>query len=316
MNQHNNDSLAIGIDMGGTSVKLGVCRGAELLFHADPIDTQKFQGAEGLLEVMSREVLALKSACPAVRAVGVGVPGFTDVNTGMVYHLTNVPGWNNVLLNELMSRATGIPTFAENDANCMAYAEFKHGAGRGATNMIGVTLGTGVGGGLVLNGQLFRGSACGAGEIGQMSIDYQGKPGAYGNTGGLEEYVGNREVTARATVLYHQAGIHKTKAECVPKELAAAALAGDAIALQVWDEFTTQLASSLANCCWLLNPDTIVIGGGIARAGMVLFDPLRRKISAQLHETFSRNLKILPAKFGNEAGIIGSAAVASERVGV
>jgi glucokinase len=308
------DSLAIGIDMGGTSVKLGVCRGAELLFHADPIETQHFKGADELLAVMAKAVLALKTACPGVKAVGVGVPGFTDVNTGMVYHLTNVNGWNNVLLNDIMQRATGLPTFAENDANCMTYAEFKHGAGMGSTNMIGVTLGTGVGGGLVLDGRLFRGSACGAGEIGQMSIDYAGKPGAYGNTGGLEEYVGNRETAARAAALYAKAGIHKTAHDCEPKQLAAAAVAQDPVALQVWDEFTTQLASSLANCCWLLNPDTIVIGGGIARAGDLLFDPLKRKIVGQMHQTFTRDLKILPAKFGNEAGIIGSAAVAQERV--
>ncbi len=313
MTPTDHDSLAIGIDMGGTSVKLGVCHGARLLFHADPIETQNFAGAEALLEVMSREVRALKQACPGVRAVGVGVPGFTDVNTGMVYHLTNVNGWNNVLLNDIMTQATGIPTFAENDANAMAYAEFKHGAGMGATNMIGVTLGTGVGGGLVLNGELFRGSACGAGEIGQMSIDYKGKPGAYGNTGGLEEYVGNREMAARAATLYQQAGILKSSVDCEPHKLTEAAAAQDPVALQVWDEFTTQLASCLANCCWLINPDTIVIGGGIARAGAILFEPLQRKMNAQLHTTFSHGLKVLPAHFGNEAGIIGSAAVALER---
>ncbi len=311
---HSAQPLTIGIDMGGTSVKLGVCRGAELLFHADPIDTQNFTTAADLLAVMSAAVMKLKSACPEVQAVGVGVPGFTNVHTGMVYHLTNVQGWDNVLLNEIMTHATGIPTFAENDANSMAYAEFKHGAGMGATNMIGVTLGTGVGGGLIINGELFRGSTCGAGEIGQMSLDYAGKPGAYGNTGALEEYVGNREMAARAVVLYAAAGQPKTMDHCTPKLLGEAATHQDPVALQVWDEFTTQLASSLANCCWLVNPDTIVIGGGIARAGALLFEPLERKLRAQLHHIFRMNLKIVPAHFGNEAGIIGSAAVARERL--
>ena len=308
------DQLAIGIDMGGTSVKLGVCRGSELLFHADPIPTQNFAGAKELLKAMTKAVLALKNASPEIRAVGVGVPGFTDVHTGMVYHLTNVPGWNNVSLNQIMTKATGIPTFAENDANCMAYAEYKHGAGKGSTNMIGVTLGTGVGGGLVLNGQLFRGSACGAGEIGQMSIDYQGREGAYGNTGSLEVYVGNRELAARGAELYKKARLKRSLEECSPAKLSMAAQAGEAPALQAWDEFTTQLASSLANCCWLLNPDRIVIGGGISKAGSLLFGPLEKKMHAQLHETFKSTLKIVPAHFGNEAGIIGSAAVALERI--
>lgn len=308
------NSLAIGVDLGGTSVKLGVCRGPKLLFHADPIPTQNYDGADRLLEAIQNAILALKDASPDIKAVGVGVPGFTNVNTGMVYHLTNVPGWKNVSLNQRMTEATGIPTFAENDANCMAYAEFKHGAGIGATNMVGVTLGTGVGGGLVINGQLFRGSTCAAGEIGQMSIDYRGKPGAYGNPGGLEEYLGNREVAAHAMELYRKAGLTKTKEACSPANLSAAAKDGDPVALQVWDEFTTRLAAALSDICWLINPDTIVIGGGLAKAGDLILLPLRRKMESQLHEVFTSQLKILPAQFGNEAGIIGSAAVALERV--
>ncbi|MFZ9938022.1 MAG: ROK family protein [Luteolibacter sp.] len=165
----------------------------------------------------------------------------------------------------------------------------------------GVTLGTGVGAGLVLNGQLCSGSFCGAGEIGQMSIHYRGKPGSYGNTGAQEKYLGNREVAARAAALFKAAA------------LSAAARKGDEVALQVWDQFATQLACGLANCIWLLNPDTVVIGGGLSNAGSPLFVPLRKKLKHQLHRTFGHKLKIVRARFGNEAGIIGSAAVALER---
>ena len=306
--------LAIGIDMGGTSVKLGVCRGAELLFQAPPIPTQNFRSAKDLLVAMRETILALQQKLPGIAAVGVGVPGFTDFNTGMVHALTNVPGWENVPLNTLLGKATGHPTFVENDANCMAYAEFKHGAGIGANNMIGVTLGTGVGGGLVLNGQLYRGSFSGAGEIGQMSINYRGRPGSYGNTGAQEEYLGNREVAARAATLFEAAGRKTTDEECSPAALSAAAKKGDEVALQVWDEFATHLACGLANCIWLLNPDTVVIGGGISNAGSQLFVPLKKKLNAQLHKAFRSKLKIVRARFGNDAGIIGSAAVALERL--
>lgn len=306
--------LTIGIDMGGSSVKLGVCRGAELLFQACPIPTQDFRGAKDLLAAMRDAIRALRQKTPGIAAVGVGVPGFTDVNTGMVHALTNVPGWEDVPLNVLLGKAAGLPTFVENDANCMAYAEFRHGAGIGATNMIGVTLGTGVGGGLVLNGKLYRGSFSGAGEIGQMSINYRGKPGSYGNTGAQEEYLGNREVAARAAALFKAAGRKTTADECSPAALSAAAKKGDKVALQVWDEFATRLACGLANCIWLLNPDTVVIGGGIANAGSPLFVPLRRKLNARLHKIFRHRLRIVRARFGNEAGIVGSAAIALERL--
>jgi glucokinase len=305
--------LAIGIDMGGSSVKLGVCRGAELLYQADPIPTHNFRGAKDLLAAMRDAILGLQQTTPGIVAVGMGVPGFTDVNSGMVHALTNVPSWENVPLNTLLSKATGIPTFVENDANCMAYAEFKHGAGVGATNMIGVTLGTGVGGGLVLNGQLYRGTFCGAGEIGQMSIDYRGKLGTYGNIGANEEYLGNRELAAQAAELFEAAGRKMTLDESSPAALSAAAKKGDKVALQVWDDFTTQLSCGLANCIWLLNPDTIVIGGGISNAGSQLLVPLRKKLKAQLHKTFKHRLRVVRARFGNGAGIIGSAAVALER---
>ncbi len=300
--------------MGGTSVKLGVCRGSELQFHANPIQTEEHQGAESLLEAMTQAIFELQRAYPDIRAVGVGVPGFTDVTRGMVHQLTNVPGWKQVPLNSVLTEAVGLPCFVENDANCMAFAEFKYGAGIGSTNMVGVTLGTGVGGGLIINGQLFHGSASVAGEIGQMSIDYRGKDGTYGNTGALEEYLGIREITDRAVELYAASGNPRDQEQCEPEKLAAAATSGDEVARQVWDEFTTKLACGLANCVWLLNPDAIVIGGGIAKAGNLIFDPLRRKLSAQLHESFCTGMKIVSAKFGNEAGIIGSAAVALERV--
>jgi glucokinase len=179
--------------------------------------------------------------------------------------------------------------------------------------MVAVTLGTGVGGGLVINGELFRGSACVAAEIGQMSIDFRGKPGTYGNTGAVEEYLGNAEVAARAMELYRASGREVPIEHCLPVALSAAARTGDPIALQIWDEFTTQLACGLANCIWLLNPDTLVIGGGVARAGSLIFGPLRRKLKGQLHKTFIQSLKIVPARFGNEAGIIGGAAIALER---
>lgn len=306
--------LAIGIDMGGTSLKLGVCEGAEVIFKDEPIMTKDFQGVDATVQEIARRVESLRRRYPAISALGIGVPGFTDVNTGLVHGLTNVPGWNGVYLAKILREATGLPSVAENDANCMGLAELHHGAGRGFKHFIAITLGTGVGGAVFLNGKLFRGANSAAGEIGQMSIDYQGveKTGEYSNPGCLEKYTGNQHIAQRAAQLYTAAALPKTPEKCEPKSLAQAAKEGDQIALQVWDEFTSQLSTGLANCCWLLNPEAVIVGGGIAAAGELVFEPLRRKLYAQLGQAFRENLMVLPAHFGNEAGIIGAAALALE----
>lgn len=308
-------SLAVGIDMGGTTVKYGVLRGREILEECEPLPTPAFKGPKPLLRELSARIAGLQRKHKGIAAIGMGVPGFADITRGYVHELTNVEGWQRVHVAKELTAGTGLPAFVENDANAMCYAEFLHGAGRGAVNMIAITLGTGVGGGLVLNRQLYRGSTYGAGEVGQMGIDYAGRMGEHGNIGALEKYVGNREVTARARELYAKARCRVSPEDCEPRALSAAARRGDPIALQVWDEFTTHLAAGLCASIWLLNPDRIVIGGGVARAGKVLFDPLKRKMQAQLAESFRKGLKIVPAKFGNDAGMIGAAAVALELAG-
>jgi glucokinase len=307
-------SLAIGIDMGGTTVKYGVVRGHEIIEELEPLPTPEFKGPKPLLKELTVRINSLQKKHKRITAVGMGVPGFADITRGYVHELSNVPGWNRVHVSRILTAGTGIPSFVENDANAMCYAEFLHGAGKGSVNMIAVTLGTGVGGGLVFNKELYRGSAYGAGEIGQMSIDYRGAMGEHGNIGALEKYVGNREVAALARELYDKARCRVADEDCKPRALSAAARRGDPVALEVWDQFTTQLAAGLCNCVWLLNPDRIVIGGGIARAGKLLFGPLKTKMYAQLALPFRNKLRIVPAKFGNDAGIIGNAAVATDLV--
>ena len=304
--------LAIGIDMGGTSVKYGVVRGPEILLAGEPIITGDFKGPKALIAEITRRVHQLRGQFPGIEAVGMGVPGFVDVQRGVVHELTNVPGWKEVPVRNLLTESTGLPCFAENDANAMCYAEFAHGAGQGARNMIAITLGTGVGGGLVLDGRLYRGSSFGAGEVGQMSIDWRGKEFVHGNIGALESYTGIGPMGKRAAMLYKKAKIQKTAEEMTPKEIANAVRKKDPVAIQVWDEFTSQLSTGLVNAVWLLNPDRLVIGGGVSKAGKLLFDPLWKKMKQQLADSFIKNLKVVPAHFGNDAGIIGSAAVAME----
>src|SRR5690606_16997909 len=181
-----------------------------------------------------------------------------------------------------LAEATNLPVGVENDANCMTYAEWKRGAGRGLNHLVALTVGTGVGGGVVANGRMIRGAQFGAGEIGQMSIDWQGRRGAYGNLGALEDYVGNNEIAADARQIYADAGIDRPLAECTPAALSKAALLGDEVALKIWDDIAGKLACAIMNCCWLLNPQAVIIGGGVAKAGDLLFNPLTAHLYSQL----------------------------------
>lgn len=308
------DKTSIGIDFGGTSVKLGVCRGDELLVTDEPIPTTQFHGPAALIGEMASRVAKLQKTYPAICAIGVGVPGLVDFDHGFVHELTNVPGWKHVPLKAILGEKTGLPVLVENDANAMTYAEFRHGAARGLKNVIGMTLGTGIGGGLVLDGKMFRGSGFVAGEIGQMSIDYNGKPGHYGNLGALEKYTGNQQIAEHAVLRYSEAGIEKDIAECTPKKIADAAQAGDDIARQIWAEVADWLGTAISSIAWLLNPDAFVIGGGVAQAGDLIFNPLKNKVQSMLSTVVWERLQILPARFSNEAGIIGNAALAADAV--
>ena len=308
------EKTSIGIDFGGTSVKLGVCRGDELLVTDEPIPTAQFHCPAALIGEMAARVARLRQTYPDICAIGVGVPGLVDFDHGFVHELTNVPGWKHVPLKAILGEKTGLPVLVENDANAMTYAEFRHGAARGLRNVIGLTMGTGIGGGLVLDGKMFRGSGFIAGEIGQMSIHYDGRPGHYGNLGALEKYTGNQQIAEHAVMRYAEAGIEKNVADCTPKNIADAAQAGDDIARQIWGEVADWLGTALASIAWLLNPDAFVIGGGVAQAGDLIFTPLKHKVQSMLSTVVWERLQIVPARFSNEAGIIGNAALAADAV--
>jgi len=305
---------AVGVDFGGTFVKLGVCRGGELLEQGESIPTANHPGSDALIHAIAGRVNDMKARFPDIAAVGVGVPGLVDFDRGYVHELTNVPGWHQVPLKTLLGSLTKLPCVVENDANAMCYAEWRYGAGKGLKNVVALTLGTGVGGGLVLNGQMHRGSQFAAGEIGQMSIDHEGVSGHYGNLGALEKYIGNQQIAEHAAKRYTLAGHPKGSSECTPKMLSQWAQEGDEIALQVWAEVADWLGTTLASITWLLNPDAFVIGGGVAQAGELIFNPLRKKVKSMLSTVVWDGLQILPAHYQNEAGIIGNAALAADAV--
>jgi glucokinase len=305
---------AIGIDFGGTTIKSALIEDGNILHRGQIIDTLHTGNSAAIFEALLDRIADLRRIRPETAAIGVGLPGVIDSVHGVVHRLTNVPGWNDVPLCDMLRRRTGLFAAIENDAKSMAYAEWKYGAARNGVNVVCITLGTGVGGGLILNGQLYRGSCLGAGEIGQMSIDFQGRPGNYGNLGALEKYVGNAQIAERAQQLYENAGKLVSIEDCTPEKLDAAAQAGDKIAQQHWLQIGMEIGFALANVVWLLNPDTIVIGGGVAKAGDLIFEPIWNTIRSVTMPTFYENLRIVPAALGNDAGVIGSASVALDKM--
>lgn len=303
---------AVGIDFGGTTVKIGVIEGSKVLDKAPPIATQDYTDAPSLIDDIARTVKSLQQSFPEIAAVGAGMPGFVDFPTGRVHRLTNVEGWVDIQLTRELEKRLGLPATADNDASAMAFAEWKLGAGQGKNHLVALTLGTGVGSGLVIDGRIARGANSVASELGHISINYKGRTGPYGNHGGLEEYIGNNEIVARARELYRDAGQRLSLDDCSPKTLAESANNGDPVALLVWDGIAEKLACALTSTVFLLNPEAIIIGGGVSKAGDLLFKPLKEKLFSQIGKPFREHLEVIPAHFGNEAGMIGAANLALE----
>ena len=300
--------------MGGTTLKAAVVRETEIVQHAEPVSTRECSTPQELINCLAERLRTLRQQYPEARAVGMGLPGFVDHAGGKVDSLTNVPGWYDVPIRQILEDVSGLPASVENDANCMAYAEWRLGAAQGMSDVVCLTLGTGVGAGVVSNGQLLRGAMSAAGEIGQVSIDYRGRIGHYGNRGAVEDYIGNNELMREAQILYAASqGEAQIEME-TPIHLENAAKVGCPVAQTLWDDAARKLATCLLNCHYILNPQAFVIGGGISKAGELLFAPLRRYLQAQIYPPHFAKLQILPAKLGSDAGIIGSARLALDEL--
>lgn len=302
--------LAIGIDFGATTIKTGLVYQRHVIDRAPPLSTQEFDEPDALIEAMVRSVEELREKHPGVAALGVGMPGFIDCDKGWVHSLTNVPQWVSIPLGRILEEKTKLPTVIDNGANCMAIAEWKCGAARGLRDVVFFNIWTGVGGAVIANGRLIRGSRHVAGEIGQTSLDWQGRMGKFKNPGAVEEYLGSAQIAADAREAYAAAGIKKTIQECSIPALITSAHHRDPVAIAQWNAIGSMLAAAVANCCWLLNPEAVVIGGTVTRAGELLFTPLREHLFARLSYPFKDHLMVLPASFDTESGTIGAAALA------
>ncbi len=315
----------IGIDLGGTYIKGGVCDAEDRLRTQDEIETEAERGFEHVLGRMAAlvEQLLDKGKLPReqVRAVGVGAPGPMSHAKGMIYGAPNLPGFVNVPLRDRFSEKIGLPVNLENDANAAAFGEFAAGAGRNVRNMVMLTLGTGIGGGIVLDGQLIRGTYDNAGEIGHTIVAPEGRPCPCGQRGCLERYGSANAVAERLREAIEAGETSRLQAKVAAgerfdaRDVVAAADAGDGLAARIWDETCTCLAIAVVNLQHLLNPELVVFAGGLIKAGARLLQPVQAAFDQRSWKIAPDAPRIAFATLGTDAGTIGAAALARQAAG-
>jgi len=304
----------IGVDLGGTKAQVGVLAGVETLWESR--EASHGQTEDELVEMLVREVTAARDARPDAVAVGLGVPATINQERGEAIAAVNLP-LADLPLRDLISERVGLPVFLDNDGNVAALAEYQYGAARGKPTMVMLTIGTGIGGGLILGGEIFRGATGAGAELGHVVIQADGPPcqGNCPNHGCVESLASGtalgREGLAAAESAPDSA-LGKVLAE--GKEVhglavTEAALAGDETAIGVFDLIGGRLGVACASFANIFEPEVMVIGGGVIAAGDLLLDPARKEVRERALRPMNET-PIVGATLGNDAGMIGAAALA------
>lgn len=270
----------------------------------------------------ARSLLQEAGAVPGdLACVGVSVPGPFDRERGLLLRPPNLPGWGDAPVRRVLSEALGLPVHLENDANAAALAEWRFGAGRGFDHVVYLTMSTGIGGGLILDGRLYRGRADGAGEVGHVPVEWDGEPCACGMRGCLEAYAGGAAWAARLRKLAPSDGrvaaLAGGREHATPEHVVAAAREGDAFALGELSRFNTFLARGIATLIFTLAPEVVILGTIPTAAGDALcLDPVRKLVASHVWPLLGDGVEILPAGLGGEIGDYAGLSVALEGLGV
>lgn len=311
--------LAVGVDLGGTNIKSGVVtsEGEVLSFQSIPTEAEK-----GKQRILDNIELGVRNACESadvelteLACVGIGSPGPLDLNRGMILATPNLP-LKNVHLKAIYERRLGVPVVIENDANAAGYGEAWIGAGRGANCMLMFTLGTGIGGAIVLNGELWHGTDGTGGELGHIVIEYDGELCGCGNRGCLEAYA-----AAPATVKRLTAALDRGERSAIRALLSSGqpatteliytvAKQGDQLCRRIIEETGMYLGVAFASYVNIFNPDIIVLHGGMTGAGKMLLDPIRAEIEQRAFEAPAKRVKLIRSVLKGKAGVIGAAGCA------
>jgi glucokinase len=306
--------VVIGVDLGGTNLRTALVN-----HNGEIVDKVKEPtcASDGHARVVHKLIKNIKAQLNSafrngikIAAVGVGAPGVIHADTGVVVKSPNFPDWNNLPLKKELEDALSLPVSIENDANAAALGEQWRGAGQGIASMILLTLGTGVGGGIILNGRIWPGADGMAGEIGHMTIIPDGRQCGCGNTGCLEMYASSRGI-----VMTYQERSSRSNM-ITSEEIYQAARNGDVLASDVMKEMGRLLGIGIANLINIFNPEMIVIGGGVKDAWPLFIEVVREEIKQRAFEYPAARTQIVPSVLGDDAGMIGAAALAFQKLNV
>jgi glucokinase len=308
----------VGIDVGGTNIVAGTVAedGSEILgVVSEPTISE--QGPDAVVDRIVRLARASmeEAGGKKIAGVGIGSPGPLDTKTGVVLMTPNL-GWTNMPLRDRVARGLGLPATLDNDANCAIFGEWWRGAAQGVQHVVGLTIGTGIGGGIVLDGKIYHGASDVAGEIGHMTIESNGRHCKCGNYGCLEAYASGPAIAVRASEginggaesslpQYVGGDLSKLTAQIVYE----AAHDGDQFALDIVRETAKLLGAGVANILNIFNPEVVVICGGVTLAGDTLFKPLRGEVKQRAFKPAWEACRILPGTLPGTAGVFGAAAV-------
>ena len=306
----------IGVDVGGTNVKIALVDFDGKIVYSNTVPTRAEMGYEAGVNNIKQAIKELMQETSAdaktIEAIGFGLPGQIDYKEGLVKNLPNIPGWVNIPLAKIMEEEFSIPTRLDNDVRCAALGELNFGAGKGCENLICITVGTGIGSGIVLNGKLVRGASNAAGEIGHIKMQMTGGPlCGCGDYGCFEAYASGPAIVTMAKEYISGGKSAKYKEMATdgiitPYLVAQAALQGDAVSIQIFKQMGKIIGTGLASVVNLLNPQKIIIGGGVADAGDILLEPIRQTILDRAMPIQGQSVEIVPAQLANSAGVIGA----------
>ena len=312
------EKYAIGVDLGGTNVKVGIVSQNGKIIKKVSVETKAQGGPEKVIQQIKKgidEVLNKNEL--RIHGIGIGSPGTVSTKKGTVEDPPNLPGWEKVNLGKIIQKEFKIDVKVENDANAAAIGEMIFGAGKSYESFVMVTLGTGVGGGIIYNRKLFRGEFGAAGEIGHISIDINGPQCKCGSFGCVETYLGNSYIVKRVqTELENNQSskiwqlINNDLNLLTPIIIQTALEQGDEYAKGVVQSLGKYLGTALASVGNCLDNGTFIIGGGVGGFGTPLFNSVKETISARVLKPLRKRIKVLPAKLKNDAGIKGASALA------
>ena len=288
----------IGVDLGGSAIKLGRFDRQGACLQSLTIATPQPASPQAVLQAIVEAIAQIDPEQKSV-AIGVGTPGPADAAGRIARVAINLAGWQDIPLADWLEAATGKPTVLANDANCAGLGEYWLGAGKSFQDVIVLTLGTGVGGAVILNGKLFVGRDGSAGELGLITLNPNGPDCNSGNTGSLEQYTSVRAIRRRT-------GLE-------PHELGDRAQAGDTEAIAFWQAYGRDLGAGLASLIYVLTPEAVIIGGGISASAKFFFPAVQAEIDRRVLASSRAGLQLLPAELGNQAGIVGAAKLAWQK---